>query len=197
MKRYVIAGIIFAVIIVAVVVAKKPVERVVEKYRTIEAVASSAINEAQRVTSILQVVQQQLAVKTTDLQDLEKRAENWQSEKKALLADISHLKASLTSIPADTVYVPLPPQIKPETLDSALIIIGQQNRYITYQGEQLRSLTAMNITQGVIINKQDLVIAHQDNFIAEFETLRKQYERRTYRNIGIAFIAGYVAGKIF
>ena len=194
MKKYVIIGFVVVALVVVAIATHKPVVRTIERVRQAEAIASSAVGTAERYMSLYNVVQTQLIVKTDSLRALTKQVKNWQSEKRALLVDINDLRQEVASYVPDTIIVPLPSPVRPETLDSALIIIEHQNEYITYQGEQLRSLTAINITRGVIIEKQDQVIERQEQYIDEFETLIRQYERRSRRNIAIGTAAGIIIG---
>ena len=194
MKRILIIGLILAVIIL---IARKPLKQTVDTYRegrtAIETV-STALDQADRAMSLVSVVQSKLEVSEKGFDDLQKQIRKDKAQISHLKAEISDLKQQQYNHVPDTFYVY---QGQPETLDSALIIIDQQNEVIQHQSTQIQSLQAINLTQALIIEKQDIVIKKQDNYINQFENLRNEYRRNSARNIGIAFIAGYIAGKLF
>ena len=194
MKRILIIGLILAVIIL---IARKPLKQTVDTYRqgqtAIETV-STALDQADRAMSLVSVVQSKLEVSEKGFDDLQKQIKKDKAQISHLKGEISDLKQQQYNHVPDTFYVY---QGQPETLDSALIIIDQQNEVIQHQSTQIQSLQAINLTQALIIEKQDIVIEFQDNYINHFENLRSEYRRNSARNIGIAFIAGYIAGKLF
>ena len=187
MKRILIIGLILAVIIL---IARKPLKQTVDTYRegrtAIETV-STALDQADRAMSLVSVVQSKLEVSEKGFDDLQKQVKKEQAQISHLKGEISDLKQQQYNHVPDTFYVY---HGQPETLDSALIIIDHQQ-------EVIQSLQAINLNQALIIEKLDIVIEKQDNYINQFENLRSEYRRNSARNIGIAFVAGYIAGKLF
>ena len=194
MRRILIIGLILAVIIL---IARKPVKQTVDTYRqgqtAIETV-STALDQYDRIASLYSAVQSKLEVSEKGFDDLQKQIRKDKAQISHLKGEISDLKQQQYNHVPDTFYVY---HGQPETLDSALIIIDQQNEVIQHQSTQIQSLQAVNLNQALIIEKQDIVIEFQDNYINQFENLRSEYRRNSARNIGIAFITGYITGKLF
>ena len=186
MKRYLIA---VAVVAIIILVARQPVQKKIEQYRQGQSAieqGTNALAQTEKAMSLVNVIQSQLTVSEKGFDNLQKRLKKEQAQISALKAQISDLKAQEYNHTTDTVFVY---QGQPDTLDSALIIIDQQR-------VQIQNLQAINLNQALIIDKQDAVIELQDHYISQFETLRNQYRQRSIRNIGIAFWAGYIAGKL-
>ena len=155
-----------------------------------------ALATAEQVIRLSEMVGELMTVNQAELNRINKE---WEKDRKrisqlegantALQVKVAQYASQLENVPIPPVYHPEETEVCADLVDAYVNITAIQSRNI----ERLKGITD---NQALIIAGKDTIIDYQRTYIDEFDTLMKQYKKKSTRNAIIGVGLGIAIGLI-
>jgi hypothetical protein len=155
-----------------------------------------ALATAEQVIRLSEMVGELMTVNQAELNRINKE---WEKDRKR----ITHLEASNSALSTKVAYyaaqlenVPIPPVYHPEETEVCADLVDAYVNITAIQNRNIERLKGITDNQVLIIANKDTIIDYQRTYIDEFETLMKQYKKKSTRNSIIGVGLGIAIGLI-
>ena len=210
MKRVLIISLVILAVVGSVVYAASNTNKGQEIKNKVEGFVSSTANFARDVNTTMALIKEFDSAVFKEILDSHKDLVKAQEELNIFILEQNSIIEELERVVQESnkkseeilANIPQLTDSIPETLEQALVqleeakfVVEEQNKVIEEQRVEIRSLTAINKEQKLIIERQQIHIEFQDEYISSFVDEIKKVRRQMQVRDGI--IGGLVLAGIY
>ena len=155
-----------------------------------------ALATAEQVIRLSEMVGEIMTVNQAELNRINKEWEKDKARIRQLETSNNKLRAKVGEYLGAIETVPTPPIYHPEETEICQELVNAYVDITATQKRNIERLTAITDNQALIIAGKDTIIDYQRTYIDEFETLMKQYKKKSTRNAIICVGLGIAIGLI-